>query len=48
MNNNGELSIQHTGSLHTIDNEDESHRLKKLDVDLDKVREHSKFTRCVG
>ena len=60
-NNNGELTIPvdrpqyyHVGSLHTIDNEDESSRLKKLDVDLDQVRNegldknHSKFTRCIG
>ncbi|UJR25126.1 hypothetical protein I4U23_006485 [Adineta vaga] len=60
-NNNGELSISynrpqfyHTGSLHTIDNEDESRRLKNLDVDLDKMRNEgvdktlSKFTRCIG
>ena len=60
-NNNGELIISdnrpqyyHTGSLHSIDNEDESRRLKNLDVDLNQVRnegldkKHSKFTRCIG
>jgi hypothetical protein len=59
--NNGILTVSpnrpqyyHTGSLHTIDNEDESRRLKNLDVDLDQVRnegldkKHSKFTRCIG
>ncbi len=59
--NNGDLAVPknrpqyyHTGSLHTIDNEDESRRLKNLDVDLDQVRnegldkKHSKFTRCIG
>lgn len=44
----------HTGSLHVIDNEDESRRLKNLDVDLDLIRaegldkKHSRFTRCIG
>ncbi|CAF1166188.1 unnamed protein product [Adineta ricciae] len=60
-NNNGELSISNsrpqyyqTGSLHTIDNDDEYRRLKSLDVDLEKMknegldRKSSKFTRCVG
>jgi hypothetical protein len=60
-NNNGELSISdsrpqyyHTGSLHTIDNEDEARRLRNLDVSLDLVRNErldsklSKFTRCIG
>ena len=60
-NNDGVLTVAtnrpqyyHTGQLHTIDNEDESRRLKNLDVDLDQVRQegldrkHSKFTRCIG
>jgi len=60
-NNNGELSISdsrpqyyHTGSLHTIDNEDEARRLRNLDVNLELVRNErldsklSKFTRCIG
>ncbi len=60
-NNNGELSISdsrpqyyHTGSLHTIDNEDEARRLRNLDVNLEQVRNErldrqlSKFTRCIG
>jgi hypothetical protein len=60
-NNNGVLTVSdnrpqyyHTGSLHVIDNEDESRRLKNLDVDLDQVRsegldkKHSKYTRCIG
>mgnify|MGYP006892764917 CR=1 FL=1 len=44
----------HTGSLHILDNEDESHRLQKLDVDLAQVRaegldkKNSTFTRCIG
>ncbi|CAF1236940.1 unnamed protein product [Rotaria sordida] len=60
-NNNGELRISnnrpqyyHNGSLHTIDNEDESLRLRNLNVNLTQVRNegldnnHSKFTRCIG
>ncbi|CAF3470866.1 unnamed protein product [Rotaria sp. Silwood1] len=60
-NNNGELRIgdnrpqyYHAGSLHTIDNEDESLRLRNLNVNLEQVRNegldnnHSKFTRCIG
>ncbi|CAF1222565.1 unnamed protein product [Adineta steineri] len=60
-NNNGDLIIDeerpqyfHTGSLHTIDNEDECRRLKNLDVDVNQVKHegfdknHSKFTRCIG
>lgn len=60
-NNNGDLHVSnkrpqyyHTGSLHTIDNEDESFRLRKLNVDLVQVRNegldnnHSKYTRCIG
>ena len=59
--NNGVLTVPdnrpqyyHTVSLHTIDNDDECHRLKNLDVDLNQVRNegldqrHSKFTRCIG
>lgn len=62
-NENGALTVPdngsrpqyyHTGSLHTLDNDDESRRLKNLDVDLDQVRnegldrKHSTYTRCVG
>ncbi|CAF1215610.1 unnamed protein product [Rotaria magnacalcarata] len=60
-NNNGDLQVSnnrpqyyHTGSLHTIHNEDESLRLKKLNVNLAQVQNegldnnHSKYTRCIG
>ncbi|CAF2319938.1 unnamed protein product [Rotaria sp. Silwood2] len=60
-NNNGDLCIlnnrpqyYHTGSLHTIDNDDESLRLRNLNVNLAQVKNdgldnnHSKFTRCIG